>query len=363
MNNKQNEEDKWIWGYADDLNNNNQVKNIINSTEYWIANDDNCPPKKPNYLKTNFSEPGRRISETKCYEFIWELSSRYENKSYEDKDKQCLVANLRKKGMYPAIGGHITLPNEYPHMGAIGWKASQGNEWIFKCGSTLISNNFVLTAAHCSSASPRDTSIADVVPEIVRLGHKNLFISFDTVALEDPRIIQIIMHPRYSSPKQYYDIALMKLDIQVKFSESLQPACLWGSADTSKLGNAATFTGWGVVERRGRDTPAELQVISLDIIDSDKCDEYLTPYCNRNWCGFKEHQICAGVLAGGVDACQGDSGGPLQVKIPLPVTTEGGMHYVIGVASFGVDCALPNLPGVYTRVSSFIDWIEEIVWP
>ena len=51
------------------------------------------------------------------------------------------------------------------------------------------------------------------------------------------------------------------------------------------------------------------------------------------------------------------------MKIPLPIGSQGTMHYVLGVTSFGVGCALPGLPGVYTKVSSFIDWIEEIVWP
>ncbi|XP_034833573.1 plasminogen-like [Maniola hyperantus] len=93
------------------------------------------------------------------------------------------------------------------------------------------------------------------------------------------------------------------------------------------------------------------------------CNNLLRQSCHRQWCGIQEHQICAGKLAGGVDACQGDSGGPLQVKINLPESGEGSMHFVIGVTSFGIGCARPNLPGVYTRVSSFVDWIEGIVWP
>lgn len=59
---------------------------------------------------------------------------------------------------------------------------------------------------------------------------------------------------------------------------------------------------------------------------------------------------------------QGDSGGPLQVRINLPLSSEGAIHYIVGITSFGFGCALPNTPAVYTRVSYFVDWIESIVW-
>ncbi|XP_053611403.1 tryptase-like isoform X2 [Plodia interpunctella] len=309
--------------------------------------------------RPNFNKPGRRICEAKCYEYIWKLNVRLE----EDKRfHQCLDWKRKKYQIQFAIGGHPTGPGDYPHMGAIGWKASVGT-WVFKCGSSLISEKFVLTAAHCARASSRDSSIADPVPKIVRLGDKNIIDSFyKGLKPTDRNITRIIVHPQFSPPKKYFDIALMELDKEVIFSRLLQPACLWTNFDTSKLGKEAVLTGWGIVATGSLNISPELQAATVDILDSQLCDNFLKTSCNRNWCGMQDDQLCAGKLKGGVDACQGDSGGPLQVKIPLPTNKEGQMHYVLGVISFGIGCAYPNLPGIYTRVSTFIDWIEDNVW-
>ncbi|XP_046966256.1 tryptase-2-like [Vanessa cardui] len=322
------------------------------------STDDPCNYDPP---KPNFKKPGRRISEAKCFEYIWERTNR-ENKN--KKSNECFQIWLSKLASKPhfAIGGRDTTPGEFPHMGAVGWRVVHGT-WIFKCGCTLISSKFTLTAAHCTK-SPRDPNLASPVPEIIRLGDKNIIdipVYFNKPI--DAKISRIIVHPQYAAPKKYYDIALMELAAPVEFTMNVQPACLWNTFNTDTLGTSATLTGWGVVETATRRTPPELQAAVVDIIDSEQCDTLLMASCSRHWCGIQDHQICAGKIEGGVDACQGDSGGPLQMKIPLSASREGSMHFVIGVTSFGIGCARPNLPGVYTRVSSFVDWIEGIVWP
>ncbi|KAJ0174989.1 hypothetical protein K1T71_009130 [Dendrolimus kikuchii] len=365
-------DDMWAWGFTEISvpNVSTYEGRISNSTFPPLDTkiEDPCPVYNP--PKPDFDAPGRRISEAKCLEYKWEIKTAAERKNKSNECHALLIQELlkqpdgRKKLPQSAVGGRDTYPGEFPHMGAIGWKAVAGT-WEFKCGSSLISPQFVLTAAHCSRASPGDTSLVEPTPRIVRLNAKNIFYFVDkNSSPNDVNIVKIIVHPNYQSPKKYYDIALMKLEKEVGFTQLLQPACLWPNDDLSELGATATLTGWGVLKPGSLALSEELQAAVVDILDSKDCDKLLQNHCNRHWCMLEDHQLCAGKLSGGVDACQGDSGGPLQVKIPLPgVLTPYNLYYIIGVTSFGIGCAQANRPGVYTRVSSFIDWIETEVWP
>ncbi|XP_072938403.1 uncharacterized protein [Epargyreus clarus] len=353
---------QWLWGESSDQLTSNSNKNSTKDITTTSTEKPNpCSPFVPN--KPDFRKK-YRISEAKCYEYVWELKNRADMLQHNEacfKYQSELQSDVYDEPNF-AIGGRDTIPGEFPHMGALGWRAVVGT-WIFKCGSSLISSKFLLTAAHCSKISPGDTTVADTRPEIVRLGDKNIMdVSENDLSPVDKTILRFIVHPQYNAPKKYFDIGLIELTSEVSFDKYMQPACLWSKEDTSPLGTKASLTGWGTVDSAKQKMSPELQAAFVDIVDSKTCNDLLRPVFNRHFQGVEPHQLCAGVLAGGVDACQGDSGGPLQVKIPLPITTEGSMSYVIGVTSFGVGCARANTPGVYTRVSSFIDWIENIVW-
>lgn len=299
---------------------------------------------------------GSRISETKCREQIWKLNA------MERIDTEDYICHYNPDA---AVGGRDTFPGEFPHMGAVGWSPwDKNSDYVFKCGSSLISPFFLLTAAHCSEAPLKDNpDISDPIPKIVRLSYKNLYAKKPRDNYQDSTIKAIYVHPDYKSPTKYNDVALLELEWGINYSYFVQPACLWTKEDITELESFATVTGWGVLQEGSRNISAELQAAVVDFIDSDECETLLQPWCSRNWCGLEETQLCAGVLAGGVDACQGDSGGPLQVKISLNFRSTYNLYYIVGVTSFGIGCAQPNIPGVYTRVSSFIDWIEEKVWP
>ncbi|XP_041980970.1 transmembrane protease serine 9-like [Aricia agestis] len=315
-------------------------------------------------VKPDFKRPGRRVSEEKCLDYIWQIKFREDSKI---KNAECTKYRREYLNIheYPIIGGRTTVPGEFPHMVALGWKAVKG-DYIFKCGGSLISPKFVVTAAHCSR-SAKDPKVSNQVPEIIRLGAKNLakmLVNGESAFYpRDIKIVKITNHPNYKSPKQYSDIALVEMEKEVGFDTNVQPACLWRVRDIGNLGAAVSASGWGVTEVGGKTTTTELQVGDLDVIDDNYCDQLLRPKCNRYWCGLQEHQMCAGKLAGDVDACQGDSGGPLQSRINLDPRLKGKMYYLLGVTSVGFGCARQNTPGIYSRISSFLDWIEPIVWP
>ncbi|CAH2087271.1 unnamed protein product [Euphydryas editha] len=264
-------------------------------------------------------------------------------------------------------GGRPAIYGEFPHMGALGWRsATKRNKWVYKCGATLISKKFMLTAAHCSYA-PLYHGVANTKPEIVQLGDK--FIKHeDTIDDNDgPKYIsieKIIKHDDYNSPERYYDIAIVELAEAVNFGPLIRPACLWNNPETSSL-DKVSITGWGATHAGSNIGAEELQVAEIDIIEDEICNKLLEERHSRLWSGLSDHQLCAGVLEGGIDSCDGDSGGPLQVEINLKLREsikKWPMYYEVAVTAFSFKCGRPNTPSIYTKTASFIDWIEDQVW-
>ncbi|KAK1122667.1 hypothetical protein K0M31_009110 [Melipona bicolor] len=244
------------------------------------------------------------------------------------------------------VGGTKAEPKEFPHMAAIGYDSRSGVVW--QCGGTLISERFVLSAAHCIS------SVVWGKANWVRLGDLNLKRTDDDARPQDFQIVKRIKHPKYSIRYSYHDIALFKLEKDVEFSAYIRPSCLPYSSpdvDTDK----ATATGWGADEYLG-DPTNDLLKVTINLVSQS--------ICNRSY-GYDsklprgivdEWQICAG--ENGKDTCQGDSGGPLSIFN----TDYYCMYNLIGITSFGIVCG-ENIPGVYTRVYNYISWIERTVWP
>nr|XP_018916831.1 PREDICTED: serine protease snake-like [Bemisia tabaci] len=221
----------------------------------------------------------------------------------------------------------------------------------YYCGGTLISENFVLTAAHCIG-----TSLGD--PVQVRLGELILNNEDDGASPVDVRVERTIVHPDYRDDRKYNDIALIRLERKVTFSASIRPSCLHQGGELHRLPEA---TGWGYTEFGGKRSDA-LQKVKLDVINNTQCDQlYDAERREPNRAlerGIIETMLCAGKLDGGADTCQGDSGGPFG----LPSRDNVCQHVIVGVTSFGKFCGQENSPGVYTRVSSYLPWIENIVW-
>ncbi|XP_021932321.1 serine protease 27-like isoform X2 [Zootermopsis nevadensis] len=112
-------------------------------------------------------------------------------------------------------------------------------------------------------------------------------------------------------------------------------------------------TGWGRLTENGN-LPHLLQMVSLPIIPTSECHDMYEKLGYAKY--LNQCQLCGGFEEGGSDSCQGDSGGPL-----VCLHTDG-LYYLCGVVSWGIGCARPNLPGIYTEVSCFSDWIRSILY-
>ncbi|CAH2064656.1 unnamed protein product, partial [Iphiclides podalirius] len=295
-----------------------------------------------------------RVSERKCKEYSRGVMQRVDFiPLVPEPDAQTIsAANCNYTGVELIVGGEVAEQGEFPHMAAIGWANDEGG-YTFGCGGSVISPKFVLTAGHCTW-QPRAREPA---PVIVRLGDQNL----DPAVKDGASPIEVPIkathrHPDYQPPKRYNDIALLELAADVDFEGSIRPACLWPSPDFGGH-ERALATGWGATHSDNKKPSKELQKVSLTLLENDLCDQLLQNAKNRLWTGFVPSQMCAGELRGGKDTCQGDSGSPLQVSS----SDNQCVFYVMGVTSFGRECAQSGQPAIYTRVSSYLDWIESVV--
>jgi transmembrane serine protease 3 len=219
---------------------------------------------------------------------------------------------------------------------------------IHICGGTLIrvspkveESDIFITAAHC---------VEDTSRTIKALfgAHNSDSPEKGTEVIE---VAQVVTHPKYRM-KAFNDIAIMKLVRPVKFGPWIQPACLPAAGEQVPDGATAVVSGWGRNAENGTGHDL-LHQVSLPVINPQECIDMFKkkdyPLAIR-----PEVHLCAAYPEGGKDTCQGDSGGPLVVK--------GSNGYVLqGVVSFGKGCARAGWPGVYARVSTYIDWINETV--
>ncbi|CAH0396141.1 unnamed protein product, partial [Bemisia tabaci] len=316
------------------------------------ASTTNSPPRYPP-KPTRSPVKAPRISETKCAEYKKLTKSSVAAVlplAIDSEPESLLLENCPQNSVSLIVGGKEAVLNEFPHMVALGYK--NRGRLTYNCGGTLISENFVLTAAHCIG-----TSLGK--PVQVRLGELILNNEDDGASPVDVRVEQTTVHPDYRDDQKYNDIALVRLEREVSFSNSIRPACLHQQRDLSRS-ELPVATGWGTTDYGGKRSDALLKV-GLSVINNTLCNRLYDKERRTAGSlerGISESMLCAGKLEGGKDTCLGDSGGPLGIPHP----DSKCQHYIVGITSFGKVCGQENSPGVYTRVSSYLPWIENIVW-
>jgi trypsin len=198
------------------------------------------------------------------------------------------------------------------------------------CGGSIISQNFVLTACHCTDgSSARDLQI--------RAGSEKY--ASGGVAIQVKRIIQ---HEKYNYFNIDYDFSLLELAETIQYSLQIQPIQLPEQDEPVEDDTLCLVSGWGNTQS-AQEPRDKLRAAYVPSANQEECHE-----AYKAFGGITDRMICAGYKKGGKDACQGDSGGPLVAEEKL-----------VGVVSWGYQCALPNYPGVYSRTASVRDWIKE----
>uniref|UniRef100_A0A672G4C4 Peptidase S1 domain-containing protein n=1 Tax=Salarias fasciatus TaxID=181472 RepID=A0A672G4C4_SALFA len=226
------------------------------------------------------------------------------------------------------VGGEVAPEGNWP------WQVSLNRFGVQFCGGSLINEEWVLSAAHCFQGLTTARLTA-------HLGRQSQ--SGPNPNEQSWSISQIVSHPNYSNVTEDNDIALLRLSSPATFTSSIVPVCLAAPGSAAHTGVNVWVTGWGNTEPRL--TPAMLPCVEVPVVGNRQCN------CNLGVGRITDNMLCAGLTEGGRDACQGDSGGPL-------VSRQGGVWVQLGIVSFGSGCANPGLPGVYTRVSRYMSWIN-----
>jgi secreted trypsin-like serine protease len=260
------------------------------------------------------------------------------------------------------VGGTAAPDGKYP------WQVrlySNMDDEVGFCGGSIIAPQWILTAGHC---------LIDSDAVVVGYG------SNDRTKTKKIDSEMVIVHPGYIAGEKA-DLALVKL------KQPIPDAVPIGFADAAKeqalmpAGAPVTVTGWGAIwdfqafqnavdVMAGRksvsekklltneelEAPRKLHEVDIEVIDPKECKAVYESLQVPDFV-IGDTEICATSPSGGKDSCFGDSGGPLIVANK----GYGSGYTQVGIVSWGPQCGNPLFPGVYTRVSSFSDWIEQNV--
>jgi secreted trypsin-like serine protease len=241
------------------------------------------------------------------------------------------------------VGGKEATYGKWPWQISLRqWRTST---YLHKCGAALLNENWAITAAHCVEKVP-PTDL------LLRIGEFDLSEEKEPYGYVERRVQIVATHPQFDARTFEYDLALLRFYEPVVFQPNIVPICV-PENDANHIGKTAYVTGWGRLYEDGP-LPSRLQEVPVPIITNEACESMYRA------AGYIEHIpnifICAGWRNGGKDSCEGDSGGPMVLQ-----RDEDSKWTLGGVISWGIGCAEPNQPGVYTRISEFRHWINQIL--
>uniref|UniRef100_A0A672KFL6 Peptidase S1 domain-containing protein n=1 Tax=Sinocyclocheilus grahami TaxID=75366 RepID=A0A672KFL6_SINGR len=228
------------------------------------------------------------------------------------------------------IGGSTSQIGQWP------WQVSLHYTGSHVCGGSLVSPDFVVSAAHCFQGSMRNSGNWRVYAGAISQS-----------ALQIPYLVKkIIVNENYNRNNNDYDVALLKLSSPVTFSSTVHPVCFPTFDQTFSDGSECWTSGFGTTQEGADRASTSLMEVTVNIINTRLCNS------SQVYRGaITKNMICAGDMNGGRDSCQGDSGGPLVCK------GDNNRWYLAGITSWGAGCGQRQRPGVYSRVTSLLPWI------
>lgn len=255
--------------------------------------------------------------------------------------------NQDKEEVGRIVHGQEVQPGERAYQVSIqlnfGDRLADSSKMTHFCGGALLSDRWVITAAHCMKG--QEAKNLKVVSGTIDIT--------DTTSLKN-KVLRIVRSD-YNDINKKNDFALLELDLDspdnldrvtnhVKKNVSLCPETF------EPEGTDCTVSGWGHLKSKGSSVPSVLREVSVRVLHGETCAKMLKRY---PWDSSDRTMLCAG--GEDKDACQGDSGGPMVCK----TNDEEGSECLAGVVSWGVGCATEGIPGVYTNIRHYLDWIEE----
>ncbi|OCT59124.1 serine protease 27 [Xenopus laevis] len=209
------------------------------------------------------------------------------------------------------------------------------------CGGTLVSNNLVLTAAHCV-ARVNASSVTITLGAYSITGNPDGEVS---VPVE-----KILIFHRYNNSDSPVDVAIVGLSWNVNFTDFILPACLPTPSTEFLPGHNCKVTEWGQSELHSTNPkPVTLQEVEVQLISVEQCKSFYSQATNNS--NITDDMICATDIHGGRGACKGDKGAPL-------VCMEGKQWYLVGIMTSGYGCGT-GFPGVYISVPAMEKWFPE----
>ncbi|KAI9559659.1 hypothetical protein GHT06_013664 [Daphnia sinensis] len=300
----------------------------LNLQAHHSANTIHLSLRNSKRLRRNFSK------------YFSDIIAKYNN----DVDGVCGLANhpsndnnFNNAPWSKIVGGVETAPHEFP------WQVflilRKNNDESFACGGSLISERWILTAAHC---------LMDINLIHITLGAHDVE-DENEVYQERYTSREYVIHPDWDSETLHADIALVRLPINISFSKYIHPVCLDSPSDpvVNYVKDTVVLTGWGLTSDESDGISSVLRKTIVTVITNEKClEQYDTVITDEMICtNGEDHQ----------GSCFGDSGGPMNFR------QADGTWKQIGIVSFGSNqgCESGYANG-FTRVSSFASWIQNI---